>query len=147
MSQSNHGAYEIDDDRGRIDLDLVHRYLSEESYWALGRSRDLVIASFEASPRVLGAYLNGDQVGYCRVVTDEVAVAYLADVFILADHRGRGLGRALVQAAIDDGPYAGLRWVLHTRDAHDLYRALGFGAPSDWMMERSKGEISPASGS
>jgi GNAT superfamily N-acetyltransferase len=138
MTTSSFGPYEIDDDPGRVDIDLVHQYLSEESYWAVGHSRDVVVASFEASARVVGAYLDGEQVGYCRVVTDGVAVAYLADVFIIPDHQGKGLGRALVQAAVDDGPYAELRWVLHTRDAHDLYRALGFGAPSDWMMERPK---------
>lgn len=138
MTTSRHGLYEIDDDPGRVDIDLVHQYLSEESYWAMGSSRTVVVASFEASARVVGAYLDGEQVGYCRVVIDGVAVAYLADVFVLGDHRGKGLGRALVQAAVDDGPYAGLRWVLHTRDAHDLYRELGFGAPSDWMMERPK---------
>lgn len=138
MTTSSYGPYEIDDRRERIDLDLVHRYLSQESYWAKGRSRDVVVASFEASARVVGAYLDDEQVGFCRVVTDGVAVAYLADVFVVADHQGKGLGRALVHAAIDDGPYAGLRWVLHTRDAHDLYGALGFGAPSDWMMERPK---------
>jgi GNAT superfamily N-acetyltransferase len=138
MTTSSFGPYEIDDDPGRVDIDLVYQYLAEESYWAMGRSRDVVVASFEASARVVGAYLDGEQVGYCRVVTDGVAVAYLADFFVLGDHRGKGLGRALVQAAVDDGPYAGLRWVLHTQDAHDLYRELGFGAPSDWMMERPK---------
>lgn len=138
MTTSSHGAFEIDDDRERIDLDLVHQYLSEESYWAMGRSRDVVVSSFEASARVVGAYLDGEQVGYCRVVTDGAAMAYLADVFVLDDHQGKGLGRALVQAAVDDGPHAALRWVLHTRDAHDLYRELGFGAPGDWMMERPK---------
>lgn len=146
MSTSRHGPYEIDDDPGRVDIDLVHRYLSQESYWAKGRGRDDVVASFEASARVVGAYLDGEQVGCCRVVTDGVAVAYLADVFVLADHRGMGLGRALMQTAIDDGPHGELRWVLHTRDAHDLYRELGFGAPSNWMMERPKPASPPSGG-
>lgn len=138
MTASKHGAYEIDDDRGRIDLDVVFGYLSGESYWAKGRSREDVVVSFEASGRVIGAYLDEEQVGYCRVVTDGIAVAYLADVFVLAEHRGKGLGRALARAAIDHGPHAGLRWVLHTQDAHDLYREFGFDKPSDWMMERPK---------
>lgn len=146
MTTSRHGPYEIDDDRERIDLDLVHRYLSQQSYWAMGRSREVVVASFEASARVVGAYLDGEQVGCCRVVTDGVVMAYLADVFVLPAHQGKGLGRALVQAAVDDGPHARLRWLLHTRDAHDLYRELGFGAPSDWMMERPKPATPPSGG-
>lgn len=136
MTELAFGAYVLDDDPNRIDLDTVHSFLSEDSYWAAGRSRDTVAASFAASARVVGAYHDDELVGFCRVITDGVTVAYLADVFVAPAHRGRGLGTALVDFAIDRGPYATLRWVLHTRDAHGMYEQLGFGAPGDWLMER-----------
>jgi GNAT superfamily N-acetyltransferase len=75
-------------------------------------------------------------VGFARAISDGVAVAYLADVFVLPDHRGRGLGQALIHAMIDDGPGRDLRWMLHTEDAHSLYGKFGFGAPDTTFMER-----------
>lgn len=138
MTTSTHGAYEIDDDPGRLDLDVIHRYLSKESYWAAGRPREVVEESIIASARVVGAYRNGAQVGFARVVTDGVAIAYLADVFVLPEHRSSGLGKAIVRAAVDDGPFAGVRWVLHTADAHSLYARFGFGLPTERLMERSR---------
>jgi GNAT superfamily N-acetyltransferase len=76
------------------------------------------------------------QVGFARAFTDGVALAYLADVYVLPEHRGRGLGVELVREMVERGPLAGVRWILHTRDAHELYRRFGFGAPTERVMER-----------
>jgi GNAT superfamily N-acetyltransferase len=78
-------------------------------------------------------------VGFCRVVSDDVAHAYLADVYVLEAHRGRGLGVELVREAVELGPHAGLRWLLHTADAQGLYAKVGFGAPSGRVLERPPG--------
>jgi GNAT superfamily N-acetyltransferase len=138
MAQLAHGDYVLDDNPRRVDLATVHRYLSDESYWAKGRSRDDVVMSIAGSARVVGAYLGEVMVGFARVITDGVTVAYLADVFVLPDHRGRGLGVELVRTAVEDGPFAGLRWMLHTEDAHELYQKFDFVAPSERVMERDR---------
>jgi len=123
------GGYELDDDRGRIDVREVRRYLSEDSYWASGRSLEAVERAVRYSARGVGLYLEGRQVGFCRVVSDGVAMAYLADVYVLPEQRGRGLGAEMVREAVENGPHAGLKWLLHTRDAHSLYARFGFGPP------------------
>lgn len=137
MRRSLPGGYELDDDPGRVDLDSVHRYLSGESYWAAGRSRETVERLVAEAARVVGIYRAGEQVGFARAVSDGVAVAYLADVFVLPEHQGRGLGKELVAEMVERGPFAHVRWLLHTRDAHALYEQLGFGAPGERLMERS----------
>ena len=128
-------GYELDDDPARIDLDAVHAYLTR-SYWAEGRSRDTVERLVCSAQRVVGLYTDGRQVGFCRAVSDDASLAYLADVYVLPEHRGRGLGVELVREMIDNGPYAARRWLLHTRDAHELYRRFGFGPPGERLMER-----------
>ncbi len=139
------GGFELDDDPGRIDVDSVHRYLSEESYWAAGRPRETVERLVREAARVVGLYLDGEQVGFARVVSDGVAVAYLADVYVLPEHRGRGLGKELVRELVERPPYADVRWLLHTRDAQTLYAQFGFGAPGERLMERpSPAEARPA---
>ena len=127
---------ELDDDRARIDRGEVHRFLSEESYWAKGRSRETVDALVDGAARVVGLYDGERQIGYCRAATDGVAFVYLADVYVLPEYRGRGLGEALVREMIEGGPYDDLKWLLHTTDMHPLYRKLGFDAPSFKVMER-----------
>jgi GNAT superfamily N-acetyltransferase len=127
-------GYELDDDRDRIDTTAVHRYLSIDSYWAAGRSIETVEQLVRDSHSVIGLYHDGVQVGFCRVVSDGSIVAYLADVYVLADHRGRGLGVELVREAVVNGPPV-RRWMLHTRNAHPLYAKFGFGPPSDRLME------------
>ena len=129
-------GYELDDDRDRMDAAAIHRYLSEEAYWALGRSRETVDLILQTSYRVLGLFHEGRHVGFCRAVADGAVHAYLADVYVLADHRGRGLGEAMVREMVERGELAGLRWLLHTRDMQPLYRKLGFEAPSQRLMER-----------
>jgi len=128
-------GYELDDDPERVDLDAVHTYLTN-SYWAEGRTRETVERLVRSAQRVVGLYADGHQVGFCRAVSDDASVTYLADVYVLPEHRGRGLGVELVREMIDNGPYATRRWLLHTRDAHELYRRLGFGPPGERLMER-----------
>ena len=130
------GGYELDDDPARVDLDAVHDYLSNESYWAKGRTSKTVERLIRQATRVVGLYCDGRQVGFARAFSDGVTLVYLADVYVLRDHRGRGLGAELVREMVENGPLAGLKWVLHTRDAHELYRRFGFGPPSERLMER-----------
>jgi predicted N-acetyltransferase YhbS len=132
-------GYELDDDRNRIDLDAVHGYLSGESYWAKGRPRATQERLIRESTRVVGLYKDGEQIGFCRAFTDGVAIAYLADVYVLAAHRGRGLGEELVREMIENGPLAGSSWILHTKDLHPLYRKFGFDVPGERLMERPAG--------
>lgn len=127
--------YEISDDRTRLDLDAVWAFLSTEAYWGRWRARADFDRQVGASWRLLGLYAADAQVGFARVVSDGVAVAYLADVYVHPDHRGHGLGRALVEAAVE-GPGATCRWLLHTADAHDLYRRFGFAEPDATLLER-----------
>jgi GNAT superfamily N-acetyltransferase len=129
-------GYELDDDRGRIDREAVHAYLSAESYWARGRPREIQDALIASSARVVGLYHAGRQIGFSRTVADGHVHAYLADVYVLSGHRGRGLGVELVRFSVAEGPFAGCRWLLHTADAHRLYERFGFGAPTDSVMER-----------
>ena len=130
------GGFELDDDPARIDVDAVHGYLANESYWARGRPRETVARLVREASRVVGLYHEGRQVGFARAVTDGVAFVYLADVYVLEELRGRGLGLALVSEMIERGPYADRKWLLHTEDAHGLYEQVGFAAPGRKLMER-----------
>ena len=134
-------GYELDDDLTRIDREAVHRYLSEESYWAKGRVRDVQDALIEGAARVVGLYHHDEQVGFTRTLSDGHAQSYLADVYVLEEHRGRGLGVELVRFSVDEGPFAETKWFLHTSDAHDLYRKFGFAEPGDKALERWSREI------
>ena len=129
------GGYELDDDRDRIDVDLVHRFLTE-AYWALGRPRATVERLVRESTRVIGVYRGGEQVGFARVVSDGTAMAWLGDVFVLQEHRGRGLGTELVREAVEHPPHRDLAWFLNTRDAHPLYAKFGFEEPTRRTMVR-----------
>src|SRR5262249_54004642 len=129
-------GYELDDDRGRMDAAAIHRYLSEEAYWALGRPRETVDILLRTSYRVLGLFHEGRQVGFCRAISDGAVHAYLADVYVLEEHGGQGVGAAMVAEMLNGGELAGVRWLLHTRDMQRLYRRYGFGDPSARLMER-----------
>lgn len=132
-----HGRYEIDDDPARFDQAAAWRFLSSEAYWNRWRSESEVQAHIDGAWRVVGAYDHlCEMVGFARAIADGVAIAYLADVYVLAEHRRRGLGVALVGAMIEHGSGAGFRWMLHTADAHDLYRRLGFTEAAPTYMER-----------
>jgi GNAT superfamily N-acetyltransferase len=130
------GGYELDDDRARIDVDAVHDFLVNHSYWAADRPRETVEQLVREAQRAVGLYAGGAQVGFTRTVSDGVALAYLADVYVLPEHRGRGLGLELVRFTVETGPFAGLKWLLHTADMHALYRKLGFGEPDERLMTR-----------
>ena len=115
----------IDSDPARLDLDVIHGFLTA-SYWSPGISRALVERAVRNSV-CFGVYEEGRQVGFARVITDQATFAYLADVFILEAHRGKGLAKALMSAIVADPRLQGLRrWVLATRDAHKLYERYGF---------------------
>ena len=128
-------GFELDDDLDRIDLAEVHRYLSEESYWAKGREYADVELLVQEATRVVGLYHGGSQIGFCRAARCSPGLFYLADVYVLDDYRGRGLGVELVREMIENGPFVDRRWVLHTRDMHSLYEKFGFG-PNVRLMER-----------
>ena len=130
------GGYELDDDPGRIDREAVHRYLHGESYWAQGRPRATQDALIDSAARVVGLYHGTTQVGFSRAISDGHVQSYLADVYVLEEHRGHGLGVELVRFSVDEGPLAGTKWILHTADAHGLYRKLGFVDPGSAMLER-----------
>ncbi|HEX2505309.1 MAG TPA: GNAT family N-acetyltransferase [Gaiellaceae bacterium] len=131
------GGFVLDDDPGRVDVAEVHRFLSEESYWARGRPRETVERLVREATRLVGLYApDGRQLGFARAVSDGVAFAYLADVYVHPDVRGRGLGTELVRELVERGPLAGVKWLLHTEDAHGVYERVGFGVPSRKLMER-----------
>lgn len=136
MIRTLDGGLQLDDDRSRVDRGEVHRFLSEESYWAAGRPRETQDLLIQEASRVVGLYDGDRQIGFCRAFTDGVSVAYLADVYVLADYRGRGLGEELVREMVEHGPYAGVKWLLHTTDMHPLYRKLGFEEPNYKVLER-----------
>lgn len=131
-------AYAFDDDPNRVDLDVVWSFLSTQAYWGRWRTRADVEAQVRGAWRVVGAYeaATGHLVGFARAVSDGVALAYLADVFVLPAHRGRGVGHGLLTQMIERGPGAAFRWLLHTADAHRLYAEFGFVAPGTTAMER-----------
>ncbi len=126
MSRDLGNGYELDGDRGRLDRTAVHAFLTTE-YWALGRTRERQDELIDASGHVVGLYHEGHQVGFARAVDcDAARFVYLADVYVLPEHRGRGLGVELVREIVDHGPYAERTWILHTRDAGSLYERFGF---------------------
>jgi GNAT superfamily N-acetyltransferase len=136
VKRSLENGYELDDDRGRLDRDAIHAYLGGHSYWARGRPRERQDELIDASSHVVGLYKGGAQVGFARAVDcDAAGFVYLADVYVLEAHRGHGLGVELVREIVEGGPFAGRRWVLHTKDAHALYAKVGF-APNERLMER-----------
>jgi len=113
-------------ERERMDVAMIHRYLSEESYWAKGIPRELVERSI-ANSLCFGAFDGEAQVGFARVVTDYATFGYLADVFVLPSHRGRGIAKELMRAVMSHPALHPLRrWHLVTRDAHTLYAQFGF---------------------
>jgi GNAT superfamily N-acetyltransferase len=133
-------GFELDDSLERIDVAAVHRYLAEESYWARGRAYDDVEMLVREAARVVGLYHDGRQIGFCRAARCAPGLFYLADVYVLEEYRGRGLGGELVREMIESGPLAGRKWLLHTEDAHRLYRRFGFVEPNYKLMERSPGD-------
>ena len=137
-------TYEISSDPARLDLDVIHRFLSEDAYWSPGIPRATVERAVKNS-FCFGVYLpDGSQVGFARLVTDRTTFAYLADVFVLSQHRGRGLSKRLMEAVLAHPELQGLRrWLLATRDAHGLYAQFGFTplANPSRLMERHDPDV------
>jgi len=128
----------ISDDKAALDLDLLHRFLSQESSWAQGLPRATMERAI-ANSLCFGAYLDGAQIGFARVVTDGACFAYLCDVFVLAEHRGRGHSKALMRAVMAHPQLQGLRrFMLATSTAPWLYAQFGFTpvAAPQALMER-----------
>jgi GNAT superfamily N-acetyltransferase len=137
--QALEDGYELDDDPGRVDVDVATAFLAEESYWAQGRPRAVMAQLVAEAERVVGLYApGGAMVGFCRVVSDRTTMAWLADVFVLEPHRGGGRGTAMVTFAVEGSDWPGARWLLATKDAHRLYEKLGFAAPGPSAMERPR---------
>ena len=131
------GDLRITTDPAQLDLDWLYPALSERAYWALGRSRAVFERSLVHS-LCFGAYVDGRQVGFARVVTDEATFAWVCDVFVDESARGRGVGKRLMAAIVAEPRLQGLnRMLLATQDAHGLYAGFGFeplGEPERWMM-------------
>ena len=135
--------FTISTDRSRIDVDLVTEFLSTRSYWAPGMPREVLERAIAGS-LCFGIYENAAQVGFARVITDAATFAYLADVFVLESHRGRGLSKWLMEVIIAHPSLQGLRrFQLGTRDAHGLYERFGFRplAHPERMMEIAKPDV------
>ncbi len=141
--ETRHGDYELSTDPARVDIATVHAYLSTDGYWSVGRSREVVERSIANSGLVCAAYAisSGELVGFGRMVTDLATFAWLCDVFVLPEHQRHGLGVAIVTMLVDHPAVSGAkRQLLATRDAHELYRRVGFTAmdePEKWMERGS----------
>ena len=130
-------GYELDDDKRRIDARAVHRFLSEESYWAPGCTLVDVESSIARAARAVALYAPGGALaGFARVIEDGRPCPYLADVFVLPGHRGRGLGVELVRECVENGPQAERPWELRTQDAQALYERFGFVRGDGTLMFR-----------
>lgn len=132
--------FEISTDKERLEIENIHKFLSEESYWAKNRTLDQTKTAIQNS-LCFGVYLNQRQVAFARVVTDFATFAYIGDVFVLDEFRGRGLGKRLMETIISHPDLQGLRrWLLATRDAHGLYEHFEFSPlkfPERWMERTS----------
>jgi GNAT superfamily N-acetyltransferase len=136
MADWQRDEYSISTELGRLDIATIHDYLSRSSYWAKGRSLEQVLRSIQNSLN-FGVFDGDEQVGFARVVTDYATFAWLADVFILEEHRGQGLSKWLLEVILAHPELQGLRrWLLATHDAHGLYRRYGFTElqePTRWL--------------
>lgn len=128
-------AIEISTDTDKLDIDVIHQFLSQ-SYWAKGRTKAQIQRSIEHCLN-FGVYLEGQQIGFARILTDYTVFAYIMDVFILEEHRKKGYSKMLIKAVVEHPDLQGVgRWMLATKDAHGLYRQFGFESvedPSFWM--------------
>jgi GNAT superfamily N-acetyltransferase len=140
MSQmiTNDSSFQVSTDLSRLDVPLIYRFLSEQSTWAVGISRDVVERAIENS-LCFGGFVDGRQVAFARVITDYATFANLVDVFVVPEYRGRGLGKQLVGAVLRHPSLQRLRrFTLNTSNCHGLYERFGFTRPErpDTIMER-----------
>jgi GNAT superfamily N-acetyltransferase len=128
--------FEISTDKERLDVEMIHRFLADESYWAKTRTPEQTRTAITNS-LCFGVYIGQQQVGFARVVSDFATFAYIGDVFTLREYRGRGLSKKLMETIVSHPDLQGLRrWLLATRDAHGLYERFDFSAlkfPERWM--------------
>jgi GNAT superfamily N-acetyltransferase len=126
MENWSRDGYTISTDQAKLNVDAVFTYISKESYWASGIPRDVVERSLRNS-LCFGLYRDNAQIGFTRVVSDYATMAYVGDVYVLAEHRGRGLSKWMMECVLAHPELQHLRrWILVTRDAHELYRKFGF---------------------
>ena len=140
------GEYTISTDNQRLDLAIIYDFISNQSYWGRGRRMQTVQRSLDHSLN-FGIFKEDRQVGFARVVTDFATFGWIADVFILEEHRGQGLAKWLMESILSHPHLQGFRrWVLATKDAHELYRQFGFHElkrPERWM-ERPDPQVQAA---
>lgn len=144
MTHAEHhrGEFVVTTDPARLDIDFIHGYLAR-SYWSEGIPREIVERGI-ANSMCFGVYEGDKQVGFARVITDDATFAYLADVFIIESHRGKGLSKFLMECIVNHSRLQGLRrWILGTRDAHGLYAQYGFKplAKPDRFMEMHNPDV------
>lgn len=134
--------YTISEEKSRLNLELIHQFLSKEAYWSRNIPYETVKKSVDHS-MCFGVYQDTLQVGFARVITDFATIAYLGDVFILKQHRGLGLSKWLLERITEHENLQGLRrWILLTGDAHELYRKYGWQKledPAKWMERYNRG--------
>jgi GNAT superfamily N-acetyltransferase len=131
------GEFELDDDRARLDMARIIGWLAH-SYWAGSQPEAVVRRSWDRAGVVLGLYRADEMIGCARAITDFARFAYLSDVLVEPEYRGKGLGHWLVQTMLEHPDIPRVRWVLHTNDAHGLYRQLGFEAADETVMQRPR---------
>ena len=128
--------FTISTDRERLQIDAIHKFLSEQSYWARERTKEQTITAIKNS-LPFGVYKGENQIGFARLVTDYATFAYLGDVYILEEFRGLGLSKWLMEVIVNHTDLQGFRrWILATKDAHKLYEKFGFTDlrfPERWM--------------
>jgi GNAT superfamily N-acetyltransferase len=135
---TNDSSFQVSTDRTTLDVPMIYRFLSEQSTWAVGISRTVVERSIENS-LCFGGYLDGRQIAFARVVTDYATIAYLVDVFVVPEYRGRGYAKQLIRIVLEHPSLQRLRrFTLNTSDAHSLFARFGFAPPQrpDSVMER-----------
>jgi GNAT superfamily N-acetyltransferase len=131
LYEKNENGYLFSNDKGKLQTDVIHNFLSKESYWAADFTKEMIEAYIERSD-CFGIYAGKQQVGFARVITDGVVLGYVMDVFVLREHRGRGLSKLLMRFVLDYKPYKTLKkLMLRTSDAHGLYSQFGFTVVSD----------------
>ena len=135
------GEYSISTDKSKLDVDSIHEFLSTKAYWCLNIPKETVQRAIQNS-LCFGVYHNGKQIGFARIISDLATIAYLGDVYILEEYRGKGLSKWLMEIIMAHPDLQGLRrWILLTSDAHGLYRQFGWkeiAEPSKWMDRHNK---------